>query len=192
MQKTMENLSKAFIGESMARNRYTIYSKIAEKEGYPQLSNLFLLTADNEREHAKWLMNMIQDLKKKGAKSDVNVEAGVPNDVGDTSENLKAAIAGENYEHATMYPEFSKVAEEEGLSEISKRLSAIGQAEVHHEERYQKLLVEVEAGTMFKKSEEKEWVCGKCGYTHKGKEAPGVCPSCSHPTKYFEVKCEEY
>ncbi|MHA2060325.1 MAG: rubrerythrin family protein, partial [Candidatus Ranarchaeia archaeon] len=107
-------------------------------------------------------------------------------------ENLQAAINGENYEHTSMYPEFAKTAEEEGLPEIAKRLRAIAVAEIHHEQRYQKLLKEVAGGTVFKKGDKYVWVCQKCGYMHEGTEPPEECPSCSHPTKYFELQCETY
>lgn len=194
MNETIQNLAKAFIGESQARNRYTMYSKIAKEEGYEQLAELFLLTADNEREHAKWLMQMIQDLKG-SCEADVGsikVEAEAPTTLGDTTENLKAAIAGENYEYTRMYPEFADKADEEGFAKIACRLRAIAKAESHHEDRYKKLLAEVEGGTVFKKSENVVWVCKKCGYTHEGEEPPGKCPSCDHPREYFEVKCEAY
>lgn len=194
MEKTLENLSKAFIGESQARNRYTFYAKTALKEGYPQISELFLLTAKNEAQHAKWLMRLInQLLEKKGEKGkSIIVEAEAPTVLATTAENLQAAIDGENYERTTMYPEFAKVAKEEGLDDISKRLFAIANAETHHEERYIKLLAQVKNNTMFEKTEEKEWVCAECGYVHRGTKPPEKCPSCDHPTKYFSLKCEAY
>ncbi len=193
MEKTLQNLAKAFVGESQARNRYTFYSKVAKKEGYEQISEIFLLTAENEREHAKWLFKMIQELKAKNfQEKTLEVEAEVPTDYGDTEENLQVAIAGEHYENSQMYPEFAQTAEEEGLPEIAQRLKAIGRAEVHHEDRYTCLLQEVQGKTIFKKSEKKEWVCRKCGYVHEGEEAPAKCPSCDHPYNYFELKCETY
>ncbi len=153
MQKTLENLTKAFIGESQARNRYTFYAKQAKKDGYPELEKIFLETADNEREHAKWLFRMIQNLKKDASLDDdaIVVEAEAPLTLGDTVENLKAAIAGEHYENSEMYPEFAKVAKEEGLDDVAQRLNSIGRAEIHHEERYIQVLKEIEAGTFFKK-----------------------------------------
>ena len=194
MKKTVENLSKAFIGESQARNRYTFYSKIAQKEDFEQIAEIFLITADNEREHAKWLFRLINQLKEKsGEKLDeITVEASVPLTLGDTKENLKAAIAGEHYETTKMYPEFADVAEKEGLNDIAGRLRAISKAEEHHEERYNKLLRKVEGKTVFKKDDKVYWVCKKCGYIHEGKEPPQRCPSCNHPKNYFELKCEEY
>jgi len=194
MEKTIENLTKAFIGESQARNRYSVYSKLAKKEGYEQIEEVFLLTADNEREHAKWLFRMINDLKKKmeGNLEEIKIEAGASTVLGDTIENLKSAIAGENYENITMYPEFARVAEEESLQEIADRLRAIAKAEEHHEGRFRKLLKEVEGGTIFKKEEKMIWICRKCGYAHEGTGPPEECPSCSHPKNYFQLKCEEY
>lgn len=194
MQKTIENLTKAFIGESQARNRYTFYSKIAQKEGFDQISEIFLVTADNEREHAKWLLRLINELKKKSNEdlSEIIVEAAAPTVLGNTAENLKAAIAGEHYEYSKMYPEFADVAEKEGFSEIAKRLRAIAKAEEHHEERYKKLLKEVESSTVFKKDRKVYWVCRKCGYIHEGEAPPEKCPSCDHELNYFQIKCEEY
>nr|MDO8061350.1 rubrerythrin family protein [Candidatus Freyrarchaeum guaymaensis] len=153
-----------------------------------------LITAENEKEHASWLFKLINELKEKsGEKIDeVKVEAVAPLTLGSTAENLRAAIAGENYEHTTMYPEFANVAEEEGFPEIAGRLRAIAKAEEHHEERFKKLLKEVEAGTVFKKDKEVWWVCRECGYVYYGKEPPEVCPSCGHPRSYYQVKCEEY
>jgi rubrerythrin len=194
MERTIENLAKAFVGESQARNRYTFYAKIAKKEGFEQIAGIFLATAENEREHASWLFKLINELKEKSSEKldNVKVEVTVPITLGTTRENLKAAIAGENYEHTSMYPEFAKAAEEEGFPEIAKRLRAIAIAEKHHEERYRKLLKEVEEGTVFKKEKEVWWVCRECGYVHYGKEPPEKCPSCSHPRSFYQVKCEEY
>jgi rubrerythrin len=194
MSETIKNLAKAFIGESQARNRYQMYSKIAKKEGYEQIANIFLITADNEREHAKWNFRMLKQLRKKiGFEEEaIHVDAEAPLVLDDTIANLKAAIAGENYEHTIMYPEFADIAEKEGHPKIATRLRAIGKAEVHHEERYKKLLEQVEAGTVFKKKEKVRWVCQKCGYVHEGDEPPHTCPSCSHPHNYFELVCETY
>jgi rubrerythrin len=194
MKKTIENLTKAFIGESQARNRYTFYAKTAQKEGYDQIAELFLMTADNEREHAKWLFRLINGLKEKSSENldEIIVEAAAPTTLSSTTDNLKAAIAGEHYENTEMYPGFAAVADQEGFPEIAERLRAISTAEVHHEERYIKLLKEVEGGTLFNKDKDVTWVCRKCGYTHKGKTPPEKCPSCDHESNYFQVKCEEY
>lgn len=194
MKRTLENLSKAFIGESQARNRYTFYSKIARKEGYEQIAEIFLITAENEKEHAKKLFEHIQELKKENSEplAEIKVEALAPLVLGSTVENLKAAIAGENYEYTDMYPSFAQVAEEEGLADIAKRLKSIAMAEQHHEERYKKLLAVVEGGTVFKKSQPVYWVCRECGYVHFGTEPPEKCPSCDHLYNFYMVKCEEY
>lgn len=193
MKKTMENLAKAFIGESQARNRYTMYSKVAKKEGYEQLSEIFLKTAENEREHAKWALRMINGLKENGEVPEaIIVEADVPTNLGTTVENLIVTIIGENEEHTRMYPEFADTADKEGLNDIATRLRAIGLVEKHHEERFTKILEVIEEGKVFKKDTEVEWLCRVCGYVHIGKEPPEKCPSCDHPTKYFQIKCEEY
>jgi len=193
MENTIKNLAKAFAGESQARNRYTFYSKIARNEGFEQVAENFLITADNEREHASWLLKLINQLKEKGGNYDViKIEAEVPTTRGTTVQNLKAAIGGENYEHTKMYPAFADEAEKEGLPEIAQRLRSIAVAEKHHEERFQKMLKEIEAGTVFKKGEEIWWVCRECGYVHFGKEAPGKCPSCDHDRSFYQRKCEEY
>jgi rubrerythrin len=194
MKKTIENLAKAFIGESQARNRYTLYAKIAKKEGYEQISEIFLNTAENEREHAKWSMRMINELKEEtgDVPKEIVVKADTPTTLGTTAQNLKATIDGEHYENSEMYPEFADIAQEEGLMRIAARLRAIGRVEKHHEERFRRILKEVEAGTVFKKDKEVEWVCRKCGYIHVGMEPPKKCPSCNHPTGYFQINCEEY
>jgi len=192
MEKTLKNLAKAFIGESQARNRYTFYAKVARKEGFEQISQIFLVTADNEKEHAKRLFEHLSELADSKKLEEVNVEAATPTAYGTTVENLKAAIAGENYEHTKMYPEFAAVAEKEGLPKVAARMRAIAKAEEHHEERYMKLLKEVEAGTVFKKKEKVWWVCLECGYVHYGEEPPENCPSCNHPRSYFQLKCEEF
>jgi len=194
MQKTIENLTKAFIGESQARNRYTMYAKVAQKEGFEQIGAIFLETADQEAQHAKWLFKLINELKKDSSDdfSEVKVEVGAPTTIGTTMENLDAAISGENYEHTEMYPEFSKIADEEKLPEIAARLRSISRAEAHHEERYKKLANNLDSETVFRKAKKVEWTCRKCGYVHAGEEAPDRCPGCDHPKSYYQVKCEEY
>ncbi len=194
MSKTIENLTKAFIGESQARNRYTMYCKIAKKEGYEQISAIFEETATQEAEHAKWLFRMINELKSKCDNNceTIVVEAEAPTTLSNTKEHLKAAIAGENFEYTSMYPKFADIAEEEGFSEIADRLQAIAKAEAHHEERYQKLLAELENDSLFAKENETVWVCRKCGYAHTGKQAPDKCPSCGHPKAYFQTQSENY
>lgn len=195
MEQTLKNLTKAFIGECQARNRYTYYAKIAKKEGYEQIFRIFLETAEQEKTHAKRLFEHIQELKEKlklDKNEEISVEASAPTTFGTTIDNLKASIAGENYENTKMYPEFAEIAEKEELYHIASRLRAISIAEMHHEERYQKLLKQLEEDTIFKKSEEKEWICAECGYIHNGKEPPEKCPSCDHPKSFYYVRCEEY
>lgn len=194
MKETLKNLTKAFIGESQARNRYTYYAKVAIKEGFQQIGAIFLETAEQEKIHAKRLFEHIQELKKEAGEdlSEIIVEAVAPTVYGTTAENLQAAINGENYEYTEMYPAFADKAEEEGYHKISVRMRSIAKAEAHHEERYKKLLAEVAAGTVFKKTEEKVWVCRECGYVHIGKNPPEKCPSCDHAQEYYQLLCENY
>ena len=194
MKNTIKNLANAFVGESQARNRYSFYAKIAKKEGFEQIAEIFLVTAENEKAHAKRLFEHINDLKNKSGENldEISVEAVVPTTFGNTIDNLKSAIAGENHEYTQMYPEFADTADEEGLPKIAKRLRSIAIAEQHHEERFKKLLKEVEEGTVFKKDEKVWWVCRECGYVHFEVEAPEVCPSCDHPRSFYQIKCEEY
>jgi len=189
--ETLINLGKAFVGESQARNRYSFYAKIARNEGFEQIAELFLLTSENEKEHAKTLFKFINELNEKSGKS-LNFECEVPTVFGNTMANLQAAIDGETYENEKMYPEFAAIAEKEGFSEIAARLKAIAVAEGHHKERYQKLLEELKANTLFEKKEKVWWVCRECGYLHFGKRPPEKCPSCGHEKKFFERKCEVY
>jgi len=195
MQQTLKNLCKAFIGESQARNRYTYYSKIAKKEGYEQIAEIFLLTAEQEKTHAKRLFEHIQELKKDlptEEQGEIHVDASTPTIYATTEENLKAAIAGENYEYTKMYPEFADIAEKEKLSKIAARLRAIAKAEEHHEERYKKLLEQLKNKTIFKKDKKVWWICRECGYAFYGEQPPEICPSCDHSKDYYRLKCEEY
>jgi rubrerythrin len=194
MKKTIENLTKAFIGESQVRNRYDFYAKIARKEGYEQIGEIFQITAENEKTHAKRIFEHIQELKKENKDNldQVTVEAEAPIIYGTTAENLKSAIAGENHEYAQMYPEFADTAEQEGYPRIARRLRAIAKAEEHHEERFKKLLQQLEAGTIFRKDKEVWWFCRECGYMHFGATPPEICPSCDHPQAFYQIKCEEY
>ncbi len=189
MSETMKNLAKAFVGESQARNKYTMYAKIAKKEGYEQLAAIFFETAEQEAEHAKWLYRLMNNLNEE---QPVDIDTGVGVVLGTTIENLKEAIAGEHFENTSMYPEYADVAEKEGHADIAKRLRSIATAEKHHEERYGKFLKLLETNTMFKREEETVWICRKCGTPHIGKEPPEKCPSCGHPTAYFEKKQEDY
>ncbi|WP_457590859.1 rubrerythrin [Geoglobus sp.] len=185
--KTLENLVKAFMGESMARNRYTFYAKVAKDEGYVFVQKVFLETAENEKEHAENLLKFIQELRG-DSESIIVEEAEAPLVWSTTVENLKAAISGENYEHTEMYPEFADVAEKEGYPHIAERLRAIAKAEEHHEKRYRALLEAIENGTFFKRDREVEWICLECGYVHVGTEPPEECPSCGHARAYYVAR----
>ena len=194
MSKTLIGLVQAFIGESQARNRYNIYAKIAKKEGFEQIAEIFNITADNERVHAKNFWRAAHAVMDQTGESlpMITVDAAAPLKVGNTADNLKAAIEGETHEHTTMYPEIAETAEKEGFKAIADQVRAIAHAEVHHAERYTALLKEVEANTVFKKNKSTRWVCRECGLIHEGEEPPDQCPSCFHPKSYFEVLCETY
>ncbi len=171
--RTEANLLAAFAGESQARNKYTYFASVAKKEGYEQIAAIFLHTADNEKEHAKmWF-------KELGA-------------LGNTAANLAAAADGENYEWTDMYENFAREAEEEGFAEIAEKFRKVGQIEKAHEERYRKLLSNIEMQAVFEKSEETMWECRNCGHLVIGKKAPDICPVCQHPQSYFEVRKENY
>ncbi|MDD5606247.1 MAG: rubrerythrin family protein [Candidatus Pacebacteria bacterium] len=188
--QTLKNLSKAFIGESQARNRYDFYAKIAKKEGYEQIAEIFLITAENEKAHAKRLFEHIQKIKSDN--QEILVDASVPNIYGNTIDNLQSAIEGENHEYTQMYPDFAKTAEQEGYEDVAIRLRSIAKAEEHHEQRFKKVLEQLKKESIFKKDQEIEWVCRECGYVHKGTEPPEKCPSCDHPRAFYQVKCEQY
>ena len=171
--RTEKNLEAAFAGESQARNKYTYFASVAKKEGYEQISSLFLKTAENEKEHAKmWFKEL--------------------NGIGDTAENLCAAAAGENYEWTDMYDGFAKTAEEEGFHDLAAKFRLVAAIEKSHEERYRALLKNVKTAEVFAKSEVKVWECRNCGHIVVGKKAPEVCPTCAHPQSYFEVRAENY
>ena len=171
--QTEKNLMAAFAGESEARNKYTYFASKAKKEGYEQISALFLKTADNEKEHAKlWFKEL--------------------NGIGDTAENLLSAAEGENYEWTDMYDGFAKTADEEGFHELAQRFRLVAAIEKHHEERYRALLHNVEMAKVFAKSEVKVWECRNCGHIVEGEKAPEVCPTCNHPQSYFEIHAENY
>jgi len=184
--QTEKNLLTAFAGESQARNRYSFFASQARKEGYEQIAAIFSETAENEREHAKRLFKFLEG-------GEVQIQASFPAGViGDTASNLEAAANGENYEHTQMYPEFARVAREEGFPEIAAVFEAIAVAEREHERRYRALLENVREGKVFKKDQPVKWRCRNCGYVHEGTEAPERCPSCDHPRAYFEVSIENW
>lgn len=184
--RTEKNIMTAFAGESQARNRYTYFASQARKEGYEQIAAIFEETANQEKEHAKRLFKFLEG-------GEVEIQASFPAGVvGSTLENLKAAAAGENYEHTKMYPEFVKIAREEGFEEIASVMEAIAVAEKHHEKRYLALARNIEEGKVFKRDKEVVWRCRNCGYIHVGKEALERCPACDHPRAYFELLAENY
>lgn len=184
--ETERNLLTAFAGESQARNRYSYFASQARKEGYMQISAIFSETADNEKEHAKRLFKFLEG-------GDVEITGAFPAGViSDTKENLEAAAAGENYEHTEMYPEFARVAEDEGFSDIASVFKSIAVAEKQHEKRYLALQENIEKDRVFKKDKVVRWKCGNCGYIHEGVEAPLECPACDHPGAYFELLSENY
>ena len=171
--KTEQNLRTAFSGESEARNKYTYFASVAKKAGYEQIAAIFPKTADTEKEHAKMWFKALGGL-------------------GDTAANLLSAAEGENYEWTDMYATFAKEAEEEGFTELAAKFRMVAAIEKSHEERYRKLLSNVEMQEVFKKSEMKIWECRNCGHLVMGKEAPEICPVCAHPQSYFEIRAENY
>ncbi len=190
--KTLENLLKSFAGESQARNRYDMYAKIAGKEGYKQIEALFLETADNERVHAKTFYKHIVENLGLNEPLAIEIQAEYPVQLGNTLENLKAAAMGEHEEFVELYPEFAKIAQEEGFPEIAASWNAIAKVEMWHEKRFLKLAKNIEDGTVFVKDGKVFWKCRKCGYVHEGFEAPAKCPACKHPQGYFELYVENY
>ena len=184
--QTEKNLLTAFAGESQARNRYSFFASQAKKEGYEQIAAIFSETAENEREHAKRLFKFLEG-------GEVQIQASFPAGViGDTASNLEAAAEGERYEHTQMYPEFARVARQEGFPEIASVFEAIAVAEREHERRYRALLENIREGKVFRKDRPVKWRCRNCGYVHEGTEAPERCPSCDHPRAYFEVLAENW
>ena len=171
--KTEANLMAAFAGESQARNKYTYYASVAKKEGYEQIAALFQETADQEKEHAKMWFKLFHG-------------------VGDTLQNLKDAAAGENDEWTDMYPRMAQEAKEEGFTKIAALFTLVAKVEKAHEERYKKLLENIEQGIVFSREGDCVWQCRNCGHIHVGKKAPGMCPVCEHPQAYFELKKENY
>jgi rubrerythrin len=190
--KTAENLLKAFAGEAQARNRYTFYSSVADKEGFKQIRNIFIETADNEKEHAKRFYKFLLEGLKEDLPASIEINAAYPVAQGTTLDNLKAAANGENEEWSELYPAFAKTADEEGFPEVAVAFRMISTVEKHHEERYNKLADNVATDTVFKKTGVKRWKCGNCGYIHEGESAPEKCPACIHPQAFFELFVEAY
>lgn len=179
--ETEKNLLKAFAGESQARNRYTFFASAAKKEGYEQISSIFLETAENEKEHAKVFFNYLEG-------GSCEIMASYPaGKIGTTSENLLEAANGEKMEWGKLYPAFEEKAREEGFKDVAESFKEIAEVEQHHEQRYRKLLENVKTKSVFKKDAEVKWKCRNCGYIHEGKEAPKQCPACKHPRAYYEL-----
>jgi rubrerythrin len=184
--KTEKNLLKAFAGESQARNRYTYFASAAKREGYEQISGIFLETAENEKEHAKMFFKFLEG-------GEVEITAAYPaGKIGNTAENLLAAAEGEKMEYSSLYPQFEKTAREEGFPEVATTFKEIGDVEEQHEKRYRKLLENIKTNCVYKKSKPMKWKCRNCGYVHEGTEAPKQCPACKHPQSYYELQAENY
>lgn len=190
--RTAENLLKSFAGESQARNRYTFYASVADKEGYKQIKNLFIETADNEKEHGKRFYKFLLAGFEGELPTSIEIQAEYPVAQGTTLDNLKAAAAGENEEWSALYPQFADIAAEEGFPEIANAFRMIASAEEKHEIRFNKLAKNIENGTVFKKGDNVSWKCGNCGYIHEGDSAPDICPACIHPKAHFELFVETY
>jgi rubrerythrin len=184
--QTEKNLLKAFAGESQARNRYEFFAKVAREEGYVQISNIFQKTANEEKQHAKRYFKFLEG-------GDVEITASYPaGKIGTTAENLKAAAMGENEEWTKLYPKFAEIAAQEGFPQVATAFKMIAKVEAEHEKRYNKLLKNVEEGTVFKKGQKVKWVCDNCGYVHEGESALENCPACLHPKAHFEIYEENY
>ena len=184
--KTEKNLLKSFAGESQARNRYTFFASAAKKEGYEQISAIFTETAEQEKEHAKLFFKYLDG-------GPVEITAIYPaGKIGTTAENLKAAAEGENEEWTQAYPEFAKIAEEEGFNDVALSFKMVAKVEAEHEKRYLKLLENLNSGKVFERNEEIDWQCRNCGHVEKSKKAPNLCPTCHHPQAYFELMKKNY
>jgi len=184
--KTEKNLLKAFAGESQARNRYTFFASVAKKEGYEQISAIFQETADNEKEHAKVFFNYLKG-------GDVEITASYPaGKTGTTAENLLEAANGEKMEWGTVYPQFEKTAKQEGFNEIAQSFKEIAEVEQHHEERYRKLLNNIQNKKVFNKDKVVKWKCRNCGYVYEGKDALKICPACKHPQAFYELLSDNF
>ena len=184
--KTEKNLLAAFAGESQARNRYTYSASAAKKEGFEQIARIFLETAENEKEHAKIFFKHLEG-------GEVEITAAYPAGViGDTKKNLEAAAAGENMEWTVLYADFAKVAKEESFPEVARSFEQIAKVEKFHEDRYRKLIANLEKNEVFKKKASVKWHCINCGYVHEGSDAPKECPACQHPQSYYEILAENF
>ncbi len=185
-KETEKNLLKSFAGESQARNRYTFFASVAKKEGYEQISAIFQETADNEKEHAKVFFKCLEG-------GDCEITASYPaGKIGTTADNLLEAANGEKMEWGVLYPQFEKIARQEGFEEIAKSFKEIAEVEQHHEERYRKLLYNIQNKKVFSKDQTVKWKCRNCGYIYEGKDTPKVCPACKHPQAYYELLADNF
>jgi rubrerythrin len=184
--QTEKNLLKAFAGESQARNRYTYAASVAKKEGYEQIAGVFQETADQEKQHAKRFFRFLEG-------GMVEITAAYPAGLtGTTIENLKAAAAGEHEEYSILYPEFARIAKEEGFPQVAAQFNSVSKAEQNHERRYRLVLENLEKSSVFKKNADVKWICRECGYIHEGPEAPKICACCDHPQAFFQALSEVY
>ena len=184
--RTEKNLLAAFAGESQARNRYSFAASAAKKEGYEQIAAIFLETAEQEKQHAKRFFRFLEG-------GMVELTAAYPaGTLGSTIENLRAAAGGEHEEHTVVYPEFARIAREEGFPQVATQFTLTARAEAHHEDRFRMLLNNLETGSTFRKAASVKWICRECGYVHEGPEAPGKCPCCEHAQAFFQVLADAY
>ena len=184
--RTEHNLMAAFAGESQARNRYTFYASVAKKEGYNQISDIFLETAANEKEHAEIYFKLLEE------RHPVQITETYPSAFGNTMENLRAAAEGEHFEWETLYPGYAKIADEEGFQAAASAFRRVSLVEILHESRYKKLLYNVENNRVFERDVKVQWKCNNCGYIHSETKAPEICPVCTHPKAYYELFAENY
>jgi len=184
--RTEHNLMAAFAGESQARNRYTFYASVAKKEGYNQIADIFLETAGNEKEHAEIYFKCLEE------RHPIEITETYPSAFGNTMDNLRAAAEGEHFEWETLYPGYAKVADEEGFPLAASAFRRVSLVEIHHEDRYKKLLYNVENNRVFERDVKVEWKCNNCGYVHSATKAPEICPVCTHPKAYYELFAETY
>lgn len=190
--ETAINLMRAFAGESQARNRYYFAAGVADKEGYKQIKDVFIETAENERAHAKVFYNLIAEGLQGRLPINIDISAGYPVVSGTTLDHLKGGIEGEHEEFAVIYPSFARVAEDEGFPEVANAFRLISKIENHHEERFRMLYENVKNNTVFNKEQKVQWICSNCGHIHEGTDAPTLCPACRHPQSYFKVFTEAF
>lgn len=190
--ETAINLMRAFAGESQARNRYYFASGVADKEGYKQIKEIFLLTSDNERAHAKVFFNHLTEGFQGKLPMNIDITAGYPVVGGTTLDNLKGGVDGEHEEWSKIYPSFAQIAQQEGFPEVANSFKLIADIEKHHEERFSILHENLKNGKVFKKDQQVKWICSNCGHIHEGTDAPTLCPACKHPQSYFEVFSEAF